>query len=419
MFETARAAVSTSPSAQAPQERLRVALVSGNYNYIMDGAARAQNMLVAHLIKRGHEVLVFAPTLPEPAFQHAGTVIAVPSVALPGKRGEYRLGLGLGRAARARLDAFRPDLIHIATPDYTAITALRHARRRGIPAVASFHTRFDTYARYYGFAWAERYLTHYMRWLYARCVHVYPPTPSMIEELRRAGIGRELRLWGRGVDHALFSPERRDMAWRRSLGFADGDVVVAFVGRLVLEKGIDVFAEALRLAAARNPAVRALVVGEGPEHSRFGTQLPGGVFIGHQSGEALARAYASADLFFSPSVTETAGNVVLEAMAAGLACLGADVPGTRSFVRHGETGVLSPPEAGAEGFALALLRLAEDAGLRARMGAAGRDRTLSEHQWPVVLDEVIAHYREAIGTTRHAADGTGGRAIVPSILTSR
>jgi glycosyltransferase involved in cell wall biosynthesis len=401
MLETARAAASPPPAAEAPEGTLRVALFSGNYNYIMDGAARAQNMLVAHLLEHGHEVLIFAPTAREPAFQHAGTVISVPSIALPGKRGEYRLGLGLTPKTRARLDAFRPDLIHIATPDYTGVAALNYSEKRGMPSVASFHTRFDTYPRYYGAAWLEKYLTRYMRWFYARCVHVYPPTPSMLEELKREGIGKELRLWGRGVDHALFDPDKREMEWRRGLGFADDDVVVAFVGRRVLEKGSAVFAEAVRLAAAENPKLRALVVGDGPERARFEFRLPGGVFVGRQSGEALACAYASADIFFNPSITETAGNVTLEAMAAGLCCVAAGGLGTKCYVRDGETGLLSPPEAAAEDYAEKLLRLAGNAELRARMGAAGRARTLSEHRWPVILDELIAHYREAIRTFRN------------------
>lgn len=392
---------------------LRVALISGNYNYVMDGAARAQNMLVAHLLERGHEVLVFAPTAREPAFHHVGSVTSVPSVPLPGKRAEYRLGLGLTRNARARLDAFAPDLIHLAAPDYTALTGLRYARKRGIPAVASFHTRFDTYGRYYGFAWLERYLTLYMRWFYVRCVHLYPPASPMLEELRRLGIGRDLRIWGRGVDHALFHPGRRDMGWRRRLGFADDDVVIAFVGRLVLEKGIDLFAEAVQRATGENPKLRALVVGDGPERTRFEARLPGGAFVGHQSGEALGRAYASADMLFNPSVTEAAGNVTLEAMAAGLCCLGANVAGTRCYVRDGETGLLMPPQADATGYAERLLQLAGDADLRGRMGTAGRSRALSEHDWPVLLDRLIAHYRDAIRVFHAGPRQSGPNIAVP------
>ena len=139
------------------------------------------------------------------------------------------------------------------------------------------------------------------------------PSQSMMEELREDGIGRDIRMWTRGVDSALFNPEKRDLAWRRSLGFADNDIVVAFVGRLVLEKGIDVFVDTL----LRTPHVKALVVGEGPERERFENKLKDGRFTGYLDGKALARAYASADIFFNPSITETFGNVTLEAMASG------------------------------------------------------------------------------------------------------
>lgn len=382
-----------SPETGTAPAPLRVALISCNYNYIFDGAAMSQNRLVAHLLEREHEVMIFAATGKAPAFEHAGTVTPVPSVRLPGKRGEYRIGLGLTAQSRARLDAFGPDLIHIATPDYTGLTALSYADRRRIPVVSSFHTRFDTYPRYYGAAWLEKYVTRYMRWFYRRCVHVYPPVPPMLDELAREGIGRELRLWRRGVDHALFNPERRDMAWRRGLGFVDDDVVVAFVGRLVLEKGIDIFADAVRLTAQEAPKLRALIVGDGPESARFEARLPEGVFIGHQSGADLARAYASADIFFNPSISETAGNVTLEAMACALPCLAA---GPIGFVRDGETGLLAGQGATAADYASKLVQLAGDPASRAAMGAAGHAKALSEHHWPTILDEVIDHYRDAI-----------------------
>ena len=395
---TATALSRSAPGRPAPAVggKLRVAVVAGNYNYVMDGMAKSLNMLVSHLLRRGHEVFVLAPTARAPAFEHAGTLFPIPSVPLPGRRAEYRIGLGLLPSAKERLDAFAPDLIHIATPDLTGLTALNYAEKNGIPVVASFHTRFDTYPRYYGMSWLEKHLTRYMRWLYGRCIHVYPPTQSMLDELREQGIGRDLRLWRRGVDGALFNPARRDMTWRRGLGLDDGDVVVGFVGRLVLEKGIDLFARALGQARAREPRLRALVVGDGPERARFESQLPGEVFVGHQTGEALARAYASADIFFNPSITETAGNVTLEAMACGLPTLAADAPGSRSYVRDGETGVLMAEGATAEEFADRLLALAGDAVLRGRMGAAARRRIETQHSWDDALDEVIGHYRAAL-----------------------
>ncbi|HXI85881.1 MAG TPA: glycosyltransferase family 1 protein [Parvularculaceae bacterium] len=384
-------AVVNAPSLQP----LRVAIFAGNYNYVMDGPVRALNLLVAHLLKRGHQALVFAPTTRTPVIDHAGELVSIPSVPLPGLRREYRLGLGLRGEARRRLDEFEPDLIHIAAPDITGLAALNYAEKRDIPVVASFHTRFDTYPRYYGARWLERHVTGYMRRFYARCLQVYPPSQSMADDLKRDGIGEDIRLWSRGVDSALFNPDKRDLAWRRSVGFGDDDIVILFVGRLVREKGIDVFAETVRRAASRNAKIKTLIVGDGPERANFENEMPDGVFVGYQDGEALARSYACADIFFNPSITEAFGNVTLEAMAAGVPAVCATASGSVSLVNDGATGYFSPPEAGPAGFLEKIEILAASPELRRRFGRAGRERAL-DFNWDVILDGLIANYRDAI-----------------------
>lgn len=379
---------------QAPRP-LRVALFSGNYNYVLDGAARALNRLVGHLEDRGHQVLVFAPTTERAAFAYRGEVVSTPSIALPGGRGEYRLGTGLSAEARRRLADLDPNLIHVSAPDYLGLKALDYARSRRIPAVASFHTRFDTYPRYYGARWIEPYVTAYMRRFYQRCEHVYAPSPQMADELRADRIGRTVRLWGRGVDSAIFNPGRRDMSWRRSVGIADDDVAVAFVGRIVLEKGIEEFAAAIGLARAKAPSVRPLIVGDGPERARFQSLLPDAAFVGFLDGPDLARAYASSDIFLNPSVTETFGNVTLEAMACGTppVCAGDGV--TQHLVEHGVTGLLASPVIGAPAFAAAVATLATAPAERRRLaeGALSRSRGFN---WPAILDGLLANYGEAI-----------------------
>ncbi len=383
--------------------KLRVAIFSGNYNYVMDGPVRALNTLVAYLEREGHEVLVFAPTTSTPAFSHAGKLISIPSVPLPGRRSEYRLGLGLHGKAKRALDSFRPDIVHIAAPDYTGFGALNYARKFGVPAVASFHTRFDTYPRYYNLRWLEKYVTDYMRYFFNRCEHVYPPSHSMADELKRDGIGRDIRLWARGVDGDIFNPARRDMAWREANGFHADDVVAAFVGRLVLEKGIDIFVDAFNRAKVNAPNLKALIVGDGPERDTFAKLLPGGVFAGYLQGPDLARAYASADIFFNPSITETFGNVTLEAMASGLPSVGAAAAGSRSLIENGVTGYVAEPNAA--GFAEKLALLAGDGPLRQRFGKAAREHS-ARFSWDAVLAELVGHYYEALDqfqpSRRHA-----------------
>jgi glycosyltransferase involved in cell wall biosynthesis len=400
------AAIIAQPSAETPQRApLRVALFSGNYNYVVDGPVRALNKLVAHIEARGHQALVFAPTTRKPVFRHSGELFPVPSVALPGSRREYRLALGLSAAARKRLEAFAPTIIHVAAPDWLGLTALNYARDKGLPAVASFHTRFDTYPRYYGMAWLEKHVTGYMRYFYRRCARVYAPSDSMVEELRRDGVGVDIRLWARGVDHDLFSPLRRDMAWRRDRGFADDDIVVAFVGRVVLEKGIDIFAAALREASAADPKIRALVVGDGPGRGRFEEMLPDAVFTGFLQGEELACAYAGADVFLNPSVTETFGNVTLEAMASGLPSICAAASGSRSLIQHGETGFLLSDARNARAFAEALLTLARDSAQRLRMGSLARTKS-AEFEWGAILDRLIADYQDIVAGASAAQGST-------------
>lgn len=380
-------------SARALAPALRVALFSGNYNYVVDGPVLALNRLVARIEKNGHAALVFAPTAKTAAFSHSGELVSVPSIALPGARSEYRLGMGLNAKAIKRLDAFAPTILHVAAPDWLGLAALNYARRRNLPAVASFHTRFDTYPRYYGLGRVEGLITSYMRYFYGRCERVYAPSQSMVDELKRDRIGGDIRLWARGVDQLLFNPVRRDMVWRRSIGVADDEIIVAFVGRVVLEKAIDVFADAVSIASKSNAKIRALVVGEGPEKRRFEEILPTGVFTGYLEGEALARAYASADIFFNPSVTETFGNVTLEAMASGVPGVCAAASGSRSLVEDGKTGVLIGDAKDTAAFAQALVDLSADADARRRMGAAARSKS-SAFDWDAILDRLVADYQE-------------------------
>ena len=398
-----------------PDQKLRVALFSGNYNYVTDGAAVALNHLIAHLERQGIESIVFSPTADPPAFEPAGTLVSVPSIGFPG-RSEYRVGLGLPAAQRRRLKAFKPTLIHLSAPDLIGYAARRLAQRWDVPLVASFHTRYDTYFRYYGLGWLETTVTRYLRHFYRPCEHVYVPSESTAAVLRAQHMARDVRIWSRGVDDTRFNPARRDLEWRRSLGFGDDEAVIAFVGRLVLEKGIDSFARTVAGLRQRGIAHRVLVVGEGPERSRFKDLLPSdAVFAGYLDGDALARAYASSDLFLNPSVTETFGIVTLESMAAGLPAVCADATGSQSLVAHGVSGLLVRPD-DAAGYVEAVERLLADPALRARFGAAAHERSRA-YTWDAVIDVLVDHYREVLERRRAGlVNGAAGSSARQSML---
>jgi glycosyltransferase involved in cell wall biosynthesis len=350
-------------------DQLRIALFSGNYNYVRDGANQALNRLVDFLLREGAQVRIYTPTVDEPAFEGVGEIVSVPATAIPG-RPEYRLPLRIPMTVRRDMEAFAPNVVHVASPDIVAHRAISWARRRGIPVVASVHTRFETYLGYYHLQWLEPTVRGILRRFYRRCDALVAPAESTAAILRAQRMNSDISIWTRGIDRKQFHPGRRSDAFRAAHGIAPDDVAVAFLGRLVLEKGLDVFADAVEAANARGAGLKILVIGEGPARGWFKERLPDACFTGELTGGDLATALASADMFLNPSVTESFGNVTLEAMACALPVVAARASGATSLVQDGRTGTLAEPGAIDE-YADALCAYAADPALRAQHGAAG------------------------------------------------
>ncbi len=385
------------PDAAVQAGGLRIALFSGNYNYVRDGANQALNRLVGYLLRQGCDVRIYAPEVADPAFEPTGTLVGVPALPIPG-RSEYRFPLALSRRVRKDLGRFAPHIVHVASPDVVAHGAVRWARARGIPVLASVHTRFETYPRYYNLGFIEPALVFGLRRFYNRCDALVAPSESMVELLRQQGMNDDVSLWTRGVDRTIFSPQARDMAWRRSLGIADEEPVIGFLGRLVMEKGLDVFTDACAELDRRGVAHRVLVIGEGPAREWFAEHLRGGVFVGHQTGADLGRAVASMDMLFNPSVTETFGNVTLEAMACALPVVAAIATGSESLVRGGVSGQLVEP-GDIDGFADALETYCNDPALARLHGQAGEERA-SDFGWDRINSAVLNTYRRLLAEKR-------------------
>jgi len=379
---------------------LRVALFSGNYNYVRDGANQALNRLVGYLLRQGAQVRVYSPTTDTPAFAPTGDLVSVPALPIPG-RSEYRLPLALIGRVRRDLAEFNPNVVHVSSPDIVGHRAVTWARRRGIPAVASVHTRFDTYLAYYHLQALEPLARGIMRRIYQRCDAILAPADSLAAVLRAQRMSRDISIWTRGVDRDQFNPERRDMEWRHSLGIDDDELAIAFLGRIVMEKGLDVFSDAIDALAERKVRHRVVVIGEGPARDWFENRLPNAIFVGHQVGDDLARALASTDVFFNPSITEAFGNVTLESMACALPIVAAEATGTTTLVRDGENGTLVEP-GDAEAFADALEAYARDPALRERHGAAGLAYAETQ-DWDRINSVVLKTYERVIKRKeRHA-----------------
>lgn len=381
--------------------QLRVALFSGNYNYVRDGANQALNRLVGYLLKQGAAVRVYAPVVDQPAFPPTGDLVGIPAISVPG-RTEYRAPMMIPPRVKRDIAAFAPNIVHVASPEILGHRAISLARAHGIPVVASVHTRFETYPRYYGLAFLEPVVEALLRRFYRRCDAIVAPSESMAQLLREQRMSFDVGIWSRGVDRGIFNSGRRDMGWRRSLGIRDDEVAVGYVGRLVMEKGLDVFSDAIDQLVRRGVKHRVLVVGDGPARDWFERRLPQAVFAGFQGGEDLGRAVASMDMLFNPSVTETFGNVTLEAMAAGLPVIAAIATGSQSLVLDGVNGRLIRPGA-IESFADALQYYCEKPQARAASGQAG-EKISERFGWDQVNQTLVDTYLRII---RQRA--TGGR----------
>ncbi len=373
---------------------LRVALFSGNYNYVRDGANQALNKLVGYLLAQGVTVRVYSPTTDTPAFAPTGDLVSVPSWSVPGGRAEYKFATGLPKSIRADLEAFAPNIVHVSAPEFLGHGAVTWARSKGIGTLASLHTRFETYPAYYHLGFVAPLLIKMLTRFYNRVDQVVTPGDSTAELIRGWGVTTPIRIWSRGVDHDRFNPARRSLEWRRALGIEDEEFAVGFLGRLVLEKGLDIFAQVCNRLTERGVAHKVLVIGEGPARQWFAEQVPGAVFTGFQRGDDLARAVASMDVLFNPSVTETFGNVTSEAMACGVPIVAARATGAIDLVEEGVNGFLVPPR-DVDAYAGAIARLIADPALAASAGAAGHEKAQA-YVWDRVNRAVLDSYFDVL-----------------------
>ncbi len=387
---------------QVRRSGLRVALFSGNYDCVRDGANQALNRLVGHLLhEEGAAVRVYSPVAAEPAFNSVGDVVPVRSLAIPG-RDEYRVALGLPSKVRQDIRAFAPDIVHLSAPDWLGWRAQQFARELGVPVVSSLHTRFETYLDYYGLRWLRKPAERYLARFYDGCDHVLAPTEAIARSFRQAGLSGRVSVWGRGVDHGQFNPGWRSTAWRREWGYAPDEVIPLFFGRLVREKGIGLFADVIRTVRERGHRVRPMIVGEGPARDWFSEQLPDALFLGHLTGERLGTAIASADVLINPSVTEAFGNVNLEAMASGVSIISARVDSATALIEHGVSGLLvQADEVAAYADALEQLILSRSA--RVALGTAAARRALA-HDWHGQLSSVAEVYAACLDQKRRGSE---------------
>jgi glycosyltransferase involved in cell wall biosynthesis len=315
--------------------------------------------------------------------------ILVNGLPIPGYYG-LRMGLPIkGRLLRMWSES-RPDIVHIATEGPLGWSALSAATALNIPVVAGFHTNFHSYSRHYGIGWLQQGIHAYLRHFHNRARMTLVPTVALQAELASARY-RNVEVMARGVDTRLFSPEKRRRDLRDAWGVGEDDIVVAYVGRIAPEKNLPLLVRAFEAIERVHPQAKLVLVGDGPASAALQASHPRLVFCGPRRGEDLAAHYASADLFLLPSQTETFGNVLLEAMASGLAVVGFDYAAAAEHVVQGENGCKAA--FGAEDDFVALgVRLAEEPARIRALGRAARTTTLSL-SWDNIFQRLEGHYR--------------------------
>lgn len=389
---------------------LRVAVVTETYPPEINGVAATISHVVQGLRTRGHALQLVRPRQDGSEAgaddEHYQEVLmrGLPIPRYP----QLRMGLPARRALVRLWAVRRPDIVHLVTEGPLGWSALQASAHLRLPVVSDFRTNFHAYSRHYGVAWLRGPIVAYLRKFHNRTACTMVPTEGLKRELEASGL-RRLRVVARGVDTELFSPSRRSVALRHSWGAAPQTPVVLCVGRLAPEKNLGTLLDAYEAMRSEEPATRLVLVGDGPERAGLQQRCPGAIFAGVRRGEDLAAHYASADVFLFPSVTETFGNVVPEAMASGLAVLGYDYAAAGQLVRHAENGLLAHFDDG-QGFSAAAVRLAADpAGARA-MGLQAR-ATAQRLDWGRIVEAVETEYLAAMAHGAAAAPASWGRAL--------
>ncbi len=351
--------------------RLHICLVTETFPPEINGVALTLRTLARSLAAQGHTVSLVRPRQPQADAEGAADYeeLLVPGAALP----RYP-GLRFGMPVTGRLDDHwrrqRPDVIYAATEGPLGWAAVRVARRLRIPVATGFHTRFDDYIGHYGLRFLTPLVFAWLRRFHNQAQATLVPTAQLRDFLSSKGF-TNVQVLRRAIDLRRFDPAWRDPALRQRWGVAEEALAVLYVGRIAAEKNLDLAVRAFHEIAARQPQARFILVGDGPARADLARAHPGFVFAGLQLGDDLSRHYASGDLFLFPSLTETFGNVTLEAMASGLATVAFDYGAAHEHI-------VDPTQGRAvdcddeSAFIAAAVELAGDRELRSRMGTAAR-----------------------------------------------
>ncbi|MDO8751964.1 MAG: glycosyltransferase family 1 protein [Candidatus Wolfebacteria bacterium] len=366
---------------------MKIAFTSGNLIRDMDGVAQVIYKMIDILKRKRIEIIGLSQLIPAKKDQEI-PMVKVPSFSLPFYK-QYRVPFHVKNLLKKTLDKFSPDIIHVHSPDTLGFAAAEYGREHNIPVIATHHTRFTAYLKYYHLQILEGVLWKLLQELYEKCELVLCPSSQIVEELNRHGIKNTLFL-PHGVDTTFFNPKKRSEKFRKEHGL-DQKTALLFVGRLVWSKDLNILAGAYKHLKRRSD-IAFVLAGEGPAREGLEKQMPEAIFLGHLPAKKVAEAYASCDVFVFPSTTETFGLVTLEAMASGIPAVAAEASGTSDIVQNGKTGLLTKPK-NVKDFTEKIEEIVTNKTLQKKMGRAALQYARTQ-TWEKIVEKVIQKYNK-------------------------
>jgi len=318
------------------EKNTRIAYFAGTMRPGHDGVTRVLYKLIEELNYQDISNIFFSPLIPTDDKQSTD-MFKIPSIRFPLYKG-YRIAMPGIRHFEQILNDFRPNLLHINSPFSLGYSAIKYAEKYKIPVVATYHTHFASYAKYYKIKTLGNMSWTYFKNLYNRCEKVYVPSKPILKELKNHGL-KTIEYLPHGVDIKFFNPMYKSSIWKKSLGI-EGKTVLLYSGRLVWEKDLKTLADTYNILSVYRDDFVFVLVGDGPIKNELQKLMPK---ASYQSGHALSTVYSSSDIFVFPSTTETFGNVTLEAMASGIPPVCARKGGASGIIIDGETGLLTKP----------------------------------------------------------------------------
>jgi len=364
----------------------------------VNGVAMTLGRIIDGLVRRGHSVQLIRPRQasedPELSLNGVEEILA-PGVPLP-TYADLRFGLPSKRRLTQLWLARRPDIVHVVTEGPLGWSAVAAAQKLQLPVTSSFHTNFQSYSSHYGLNLLKVPIESYLRKLHNRTSVTMVPTRALMFELQQRGY-RNLALLARGVASDLFSPSKRSRSLRKTWGANDDDLVVLLVGRLAKEKNVRLVIEAYRAIHNNHPSAKLVFVGDGPMRIALQAACPCAIFAGVRQGDDLATHYASGDLFLFPSLTETYGNVVPEALASGLAVVAYASAAAQELITSGANGLLVQVE-DEEQFIHCAASVAQSPELLAKFKSAARP-SVSHLNWESIFDCFVNHLTHVVSAS--------------------